>query len=176
MLRLEFPNETHREMYEKMQSHWKNYPVSRVASKMVQCSNFSDFITYVKEDRKWRPWLVPASFFFLIQDWEIIGHIQIRHHINHPNLRDVGGHIGYGIVPWKQWKGYGKQQLKFALEEAKKLWLKRIMISCISDNIASAKIIEANGWVFERERVLDNPPEDMWEEKWKILKIYWITL
>jgi predicted acetyltransferase len=34
-------------------------------------------------------------------DAAIVGHIQIRHHIDHPNLREYGGHIGYAIVPWE---------------------------------------------------------------------------
>jgi predicted acetyltransferase len=43
---------------------------------------------------------VPATLFFLTnQNDHILGAIQIRHHINHPNLIEMGGHIGYGIRP-----------------------------------------------------------------------------
>lgn len=176
MLKLEFPNEMHREMYENMKKTWKNFDVSRVSARMLEYDSYDEFVEFVEWDKKWRPDRVPSTFFFSIIDDEIVGHIQIRHHIEHPNLRDVGWHIGYGIVPWKWLKGYGKTQLALALEKAKDIGLEKVMISCLEDNIASAKVIEANWGELERVRILDNPPEDMQEEKWKNLKIYWINI
>ncbi len=176
MLKLEFPNETHREMYEEMQSQWRKHEVSRVSTKMLKYDNILDFIEYVTLDKKWRPWLVPASFFFLIDNKKIIWHLSIRHHIDHPNLRDIWGHIGYGIVPWEQQKWYGKKQLQLGLKEAKNLWLNEVMISSLEENIASYKIIESCWGILKEERILTNLPEDMQDEKGKILKIYWITL
>ncbi len=40
--------------------------------------------------------------------------------------------------------------LHLALMEAKKLGLDRVLITCKTDNIASAHVIKANGGVFER--------------------------
>ena len=176
MLKLEFPNETHREMYERMQIQWKQHSISRVSSKMLQYDNISDFINYMKEDKKWRPWLVPSTFFFCINDGEIIWHIQIRHHINHPNLKDVWWHIWYWIVPWEWNRWYWKKQLQLGLEEAKKLGLDKVMISSLDENIASYKIIESCWGILKKERILNNPPKDMLNKKGKKLKIYWITL
>ena len=40
--------------------------------------------------------------------------------------------------------------LRLALTEAKTLGLDRLLITCKTDNIASACVIEANGGMFER--------------------------
>ena len=40
--------------------------------------------------------------------------------------------------------------LRLALLEAKKIGLEKVLITCLDDNIASAKVIENNGGVFER--------------------------
>jgi predicted acetyltransferase len=42
---------------------------------------------------------VNSHLFFLVENGRILGSVQIRHHINHPNLIETGGHIGYGIRP-----------------------------------------------------------------------------
>lgn len=56
--------------------------------------------------------------------------------------------------------------LRLALIEAKKLGLEKVLVTCYDDNIASAKVIENNGGVFERFAVRD-------EKKYRR---YWITL
>lgn len=176
MLKLEFPHESHREMYETLKETWKDYELSRVSARMFQYKNYEEFLEAMRWDFQWPQWRVPSTFFFSIEDNAIVWHIQVRHHIDHPNLRDVWWHIGYGVVPWKWWKWLGKKQLELALIESQNLWLKKVMISCLEENIASAKVIESNGWKLEQVRILDNPPEDMKDEIWKNLKIYWIDL
>ena len=176
MIRLEFPNESHREMFEDMRNLWKDYEVPRVSGRIFKYKNFDEFLASKRQDVQWRPWLVPATYFFSILDDKIIGHIQIRHHIDHPNLQDVGGHIGYGIVPWMWNKWYWKGQLRLALDESRKLGLEKVMVSSVNDNPASTKVIEANGGILTHERIPENRPKDMEEESGKILKTYWITL
>jgi predicted acetyltransferase len=43
--------------------------------------------------------LVNSTLFFFMLDDYILGAIQIRHHIDHPYLRESGGHIGYSLRP-----------------------------------------------------------------------------
>jgi len=50
------------------------------------------------------------------------------------------------------------------------------MVSCLEENIASAKVIEANGGVCERIKILKNPPKGREDDTGKRLKIYWIIL
>ena len=104
MLTLEFPNETHREMWERMKQKRNNFEVAGESKNLINHETFSDFLDFVKQDFIGRPGLVPASSFIFIRDNEIVGNLQIRHHIEHPYLKEMGGHIGYAIVPWERGK------------------------------------------------------------------------
>ena len=58
------------------------------------------------------------------------------------------GHIGYAVVPWKQCLGYAKSALRLILPEAKAVGLPYVEITTDPDNIASQRVIEANGGIF----------------------------
>ena len=176
MLKLEFPNETHKEIWEALKQKRSNFEIAWESKNIINHETFEDFLKFVEQDINWRPWLVPASIFLFIKDNEIIGNLQIRHHIEHPNLKEMWWHIWYAIVPWQRGKWYGKEQLHLGILEAKKLWLKEVMISCLSENIASAKVIESQWWKFISEIVLDNPPPDKIHDIGKKLRRYLFTL
>lgn len=93
---------------------------------------------------------VPATMFWLIDNEEVIGRTHIRHELN-DYLFKHGGHIGYYIRPSKRNMGYGKKILELSLLEAKKLGLKKVLVTCDDDNMGSQKIIEANGGVLENK-------------------------
>lgn len=57
----------------------------------------------------------------------------------------IGGHIGYDIRPSQRKKGYGKAILRLVLPLAKELGINKVLITCDVTNIASKKIIKANG-------------------------------
>jgi predicted acetyltransferase len=97
---------------------------------------------------------------------KILGWIQIRHHIEHPNLREYGGHIGYGIRPSERRKWYATEMLHLALIEAQKIGLDRVMLGCYDDNIGSIRAIEKNGGIFERYT----------EHEGKKSRRYWIAM
>jgi predicted acetyltransferase len=59
----------------------------------------------------------------------------------------VLGHIGYAIVPWKGGRGYAKLALKKMLEHARDEGLEYVEITTDPDNVASRRVIEANGGV-----------------------------
>lgn len=110
---------------------------------------------------------VHASTFFTVRksDQKIIGSIQLRHSLTE-DLRKYGGHIGYAIRPSERRKGYGKQQLSLVLEVARELEIPRVMVSCDSDNIASARTIMACGGVLTEEM----------EVRGVMQQTYWIDL
>ena len=68
------------------------------------------------------------------------------------------GHIGYAVVPWKRGRGYATRALALIIAEAKKEGLPHIEIVADADNIASQKVIEANGGKLLGQSL--NPPED----------------
>jgi predicted acetyltransferase len=110
---------------------------------------------------------VPFSLHWLTEGDTFIGEASLRHELNAHLLRE-GGHIGYGIRPTRRGRGYGRRILALALMECRRLGIKRALVTCLESNIASARIIEANGGVLEDAR--DDPAG-----RGK-LRRYWITL
>lgn len=95
-----------------------------------------------------KPGSVAETVFWLVEGDEFIGRASLRHELN-DGLRQIGGHIGYEIRPSERRKGSGTLICKLALDEARKIGLHRAMITCDEDNLASRKIIEANGGKLE---------------------------
>lgn len=119
---------------------------SKEGSKEADLSNVQEYIKKSREYAKGKnlpKGYVPSSTYWLIDNEQFIGRASIRHYLNN-NLKKYGGHIGYIIRPSKRKKGYGTQILKLALLKAKKLGIKKALITCDDSNIASQKIIENN--------------------------------
>jgi predicted acetyltransferase len=97
-----------------------------------------------------RPGQVPHAIFWLVDGRRFIGRICIRLELNE-NLLSRGGHIGYLIRPSCQRRGYGRRILALGLREARALGLGRVLVTCDADNVASRRIIEANGGRLENQ-------------------------
>ena len=61
------------------------------------------------------------------------------------------GHIGYSVVPWKRGKGFAKQALAALLPEAWAVGLPFVELTTDPDNIASQRVITANGGVLHEQ-------------------------
>jgi predicted acetyltransferase len=57
----------------------------------------------------------------------------------------VLGHIGFSVVPWKQRRGYATRALRELLPEARKEGLEYVELTTDETNIASQRVIVANG-------------------------------
>ena len=55
------------------------------------------------------------------------------------------GHVGFSVVPWKRQRGYATRALQLLLPQAGQEGLAYIELTTNSDNIASRRVIEANG-------------------------------
>lgn len=85
---------------------------------------------------------------FWIWDGEFYGSINLRFVSGTLDLPPhVSGHLGYAIVPWKRERGYATQALALLLPVAQHLGLPRVLVTCDVDNVASRRIIEANGGI-----------------------------
>lgn len=80
-----------------------------------------------------------------------LGGIRIRHHLT-AYLREVGGHIGYDVRPSRRREGHATRMLRAALPHAYALGITSALITCDTDNVASRRVIEANGGVLEDQR------------------------
>lgn len=101
--------------------------------------------------------LVTATLFVAVRktDFGMVGMIDLRHRLNE-YLAEYGGHIGYSVRPEERRKGYAKQMLALALEEARKRGIPSVLVTCDEDNEASRRTILANGGRFERNAAPEN--------------------
>ena len=110
---------------------------------------------------------VPCSTWFWESGDTLQGVINVRHRLS-PGLREVGGHIGYSVALSHRRKGVATAMLSAVLPHCRTLGIERALLTCDSDNPASARTIEANGGVLEREGWLESAQRT---QRW-----YWIDL
>jgi len=134
-------------------------------------NSYDEWLLYIKKisnkETVQPDWVVSSVFFGVREsDNKIIGIIDIRHYLN-DLLSKYYGHIGYSVCPSERKNGYATQMLNLAINYCKNLGLKRIMLGCYSDNIASIKTITKCGGILEREFLyLDGKP----------MSVFWIEL
>jgi predicted acetyltransferase len=107
---------------------------------------------------------------FWISDGEFAGTINFRHQPGTEELPPhVSGHVGYSVVPWKQRRGYASRALALVLPHCRAAGMKRVLVTCDDDNLASRKVIEANGGAYA-----GTAPHYLIAGKLKLL--YWIDV
>ena len=152
--------------------------ISEQAEPPYNCEKaIEDFGGYVQCRIDWKngenlpEGFVKCSLFLLIRnDGKLVGMSSMRHELS-DFLRNIGGHIGYHIRPGYRRKGYGTAILGLVLEEAHKIGLEKVLVTCSPSNIGSAKIIERNGGKFENTYTndeLDEPKRRYWFDMEKI--------
>ncbi|GAA3510614.1 hypothetical protein GCM10022234_01090 [Aeromicrobium panaciterrae] len=78
----------------------------------------------------------------------IVGRTSIRFELNE-FLRTLGGHIGYAVRPPFRRRGHATEILRQSMVVARAHGIDPVLVTCDDDNIASAKVIEANGGVLD---------------------------
>lgn len=80
---------------------------------------------------------------------QIIGLLSIRYELP-AELTDKIGDVGYGVRPSERNKGYATEMLRYALTVCKEHGMKRIVLGCYKDNMASSSVIrKCNGILIE---------------------------
>ncbi|WP_438448468.1 GNAT family N-acetyltransferase [Gorillibacterium sp. sgz5001074] len=122
------------------------------------CSNFESFLDEMlklKTSTSLKEGIVNSTSFWLINSQgRVLGATNIRHELNR-NLLNIGGHIGYGIRPSERLKGNATRLLAMALDKAKLLGIKKVLVTCDKDNIGSAKTIINNNGMLDSEDVVN---------------------
>jgi predicted acetyltransferase len=111
-----------------------------------------DFSAYVREHRQLREgWGVPYTELWYVAGAEYLGTVTIRHRLT-PDLLEIGGHIGYHVAPRHRRQGHATGMLREALVFCRGLRLDRVLVTTVQDNLASRRVIEANGGHLEDVR------------------------
>ncbi|SOD64549.1 Predicted acetyltransferase [Streptomyces zhaozhouensis] len=95
--------------------------------------------------------MVPSTTLWFVDGETWLGRLSIRHRLT-PRLMEWGGTIGYDIRPSARNRGHGRAMLRAALPHAWGLGFDPVLVTCDAENIASRKVIEASGGVFEDKR------------------------
>lgn len=114
-----------------------------------------------------RKGLSPETTYLVVctENDHLVGMINIRHRLN-DFLLNNGGHIDFSVRKSERQKGYAVEMLGLALKECTKLNIRKVLITCDKDNIASSRTIINNGAKLENEI----------QEKNRIIQRYWINL
>ena len=155
-----------------MLKEWKEYNETHITNespKAIFKNSFDDFDAYLNslEINKPKDGKVPSSVFFCLDEKRniMVGDVNIRHYLNEYLLL-YGGHIGDGIRPSEQKKGYATKMIGLALKECQKMGIQKVLMVCDKDNIGSAKSIIRNGGILENELNVNG----------NIIQRYWIDL
>lgn len=112
--------------------------------------------------------MVPMSTYWLVNSAQMILGMSVMRHYLTPALEHHGGHIGYVIRPSQRNKGYGTMILAQTLIRARLIGLRRVRITCDTDNIGSVRIIENNGGVLSATTISERSGNNISQ--------YWIDL
>jgi predicted acetyltransferase len=110
---------------------------------------------------------VRMTWFWLLRSDRIVASSRLRHELIPVLLLD-GGNIGYEVRPSERRRGVGRELLRLMLDEARRIGLRRVLLTTETTNLGSIGIILANGGVFDDTSVSPNTG--------RILNLYWITL
>ena len=98
--------------------------------------------------------VVPRLWAFTrwIWDGDFCGSITFRWRSGGSTLPEhVPGHIGFAVVPWTRGKGCATEALRLILPEACAGGLDYVELTTLPDNLASQRVIEANGGRFVKQ-------------------------
>lgn len=159
----------YRRQLEDMMGQWLAQE-QNFSPRAIRKNDYRDVSYYLEhlEQKEEKDGLVPDSVFFCLDtDRDIfLGAVAVRHYLTDELLLS-GGHIADGVRPGERRKGIATAMIGLALDECRKLGIRRVLMTCDKDNIGSAKSIRNNGGVLENEFINE---DGVWEQR------YWIDL
>jgi len=171
MIKLIVPKEEYLPSYKEAYDEYVDKGISTYSfTDASSCDIFDKFDRY-RYERDLPADRVGEDKYWLVDDEKqyFIGEIAIRHRLN-DLLARRGGHIGYGIR-YSQWnQGYGTRMLALGLEKAKEMNISPVLITCNDDNIASARVMEKNGFVLGDKIIVSQDGKDF------VTRRYWKSI
>ncbi|HEX5641530.1 MAG TPA: GNAT family N-acetyltransferase [Thermoleophilia bacterium] len=100
---------------------------------------------------EWRDGYVPYTVLWWTAGHDYLGRLTIRHRLT-PHLLYHGGNIGFEVRPSARRRGHATAMLAAALPLAAALGIDPARLDCEAGNVASRRVIEANGGLLDEER------------------------
>lgn len=109
-----------------------------------------EWLAYIDQMEADTPGSVPCLQYGLFDEsGRLLGLLQIRLRLL-GYLVDFGGHIGYCVRPSERRKGCAVEMLRRALGICRERGLDRVLVTCLEDNLGSARTIERCGGTLEK--------------------------
>jgi len=168
------PDPSHRGMYLATVADYEAAGEARYEPLMEVLN--TDFEGYVRHLKNWalglnlKPGWVPCTVYWSVMTDVpmVVGELHIRHWLTADSEHE-GGHIGYSVAPSLRRRGLGMLQMALGLEKAREiLEVDRVLVTCDTDNVGSARVIEKNGGVLENHVIS--------KRSGKQINRYWISL
>lgn len=171
-LKLVLPSKKYLKAYQDMcldfVKHGKNKKYRDEYVKTLESSKTNGFISELlgrRTDILAGKSYMPDMYWAIVGN-KVVGRIGLRHKLT-KELRSFGGHIGQDVAPSEQRKGYGSEMLNQVLAKARKLNMKKVLLTCKIDNRGSRKLIEENGGKLDKIIKNDDGRKEC---------LYWIKL
>ena len=149
-LKFVIPNNSHKVKAQEYIEEFKIYNSNINGSgNLEKYNDYEKWLEFLNEISKPKNGDIPRSTFFVIRecDNKIVGMCNIRHKLNDFLLKEYGN-IGYSVRPTERNKGYANQILHLALTKCKEIGLRKVLLVCAKNNIASEKTIKHNGGIY----------------------------
>ena len=108
-------------------------------------AGFADFIASLHaeaEQPRQAGWVTQSTWWWC-EGPVFLGRIALRHELT-DSLRAEGGHIGYDVRPSAR-RGHATAMLAAVLPHARAMGIDAVLLTCDASNVASRRVIEANG-------------------------------
>jgi predicted acetyltransferase len=110
----------------------------------------ADFDAFARKRRATRElWGVPVTELWFVDGADYLGTVVARLKLT-AELLESGGHLGFHVVPHARRRGHGRRMLAEAIRFCLYQGMTEFLLTCDEDNLASRRVIEANGGMLER--------------------------
>jgi predicted acetyltransferase len=127
---------------------------------------YLDYVRRFAEGRDLPPDRVQGFEYWLLSGERILGNCRIRQRLI-PKIELDGGHVSYDVRPSERGRDLGKELLRLALVECRRLGMTRVLLTTALDNERSIRVIRANGGA-ELDRPI-SPFSANQQIRWQIL-------
>jgi predicted acetyltransferase len=167
-VRLEPASRQHLDAFLECAADYRATGEDRYDAALADPEAYVRWVADMEHEETCPPGLVPQTTYWAMDDdLRVLACSRLRHGLS-PALCREGGHIGYDVRPSARRRGVGTRLLALTVAKARHLGLSRVLLTCDDDNLASARIILANGGAEIENSVSDRTG--------KLLRRFWIQV